>query len=283
VHLHQVSRACGLERPDGCSDRLANVVWSKGSWPVTANLTDLIRHQNLDNDIVFLKAMHVIEGLRTEPTCHQAAAAQLLMTCKAVGKDGSNKDNKDELLDRVKSIYGARVAICENAAGKAAVPIACSGVFTISSIPADHFDVVSGHELSKCLESLRAEQPFWTSYSNKMQDAGHLCRGATLETTKQEMLRTYQRLAEFLPEFTEALHQSHAQWQALLRQQQAQAQVVHESHRQKMEDMMVAYSAAQQEFVGHAQSLYQSIKEAAVGATTTREVRSFLNSELLAN
>ncbi|EXJ89263.1 hypothetical protein A1O3_02329 [Capronia epimyces CBS 606.96] len=187
------------------------------------NLTDLLAFRDPNQDPVLKKAMQVIDNLAIQSTCHQAAAAQLLVTCKAVGKDLAGDQGKHELLERAKSVYAVRVAVCETREGRAAVPTACRSVLDIPQRSDRELDVVSGKLLSSCLQVLMVEHYYWTSYSNSRQDANTLCQAGSLEATRLEALRSYEKLAELIPEFREALVSTQSQWLEFTKQQEAAA------------------------------------------------------------
>ncbi|KIX05762.1 uncharacterized protein Z518_03734 [Rhinocladiella mackenziei CBS 650.93] len=201
------------------------------------NLTDLLAVGDLDKDPVLEKAMHLIDNLVTQSTCHQAAAAQLLMTCKGAGKDFPEGQGKHELLERAKSVYAVRVAVCETGEGRAAVPAACKTILDVPQRPHNEIDVVGGQALSSCVEALMLKHYYWTSYSNSRQNANTLCQAGTLEATRLEALHSYQKLFELLPEFRDTLKTTRSQWQSFLRQQEEDARKVNklqQAHRDEL-------------------------------------------------
>lgn len=180
--------------------------------------------------------MRVIDTLAAQSTCHQAAAAQLLVTCKAVGSDLSAERGKHELLERAKSVYAVRVAVCETGEGRAAVPPTCKPMLDIPPRLGHEIDVVSTKTLSSCLEALMVEHYYWTSYSNNRQDANTLCQATTLEGTRLEALHSYQKLAELLPEFRNILVSTRSQWLEFIKQQEHDVQNVNKLQRQNREE-----------------------------------------------
>lgn len=181
--------------------------------------------------------MHVIDNLAAQSTCHQAAATQLLITCKAVGKDLAEEQGKHELLERAKSVYAVRVAVCETGEGRAAVPAACKALLDIPRRSGGELDVVNSKILSTCLEALMGEHYYWTSYSNSRQDANTLCQAGSLEATRLEALRSYGKLAEIIPEFREALGSARSQWLDFVKQQEEAARQVNKLHQTNKADL----------------------------------------------
>ncbi|KIY00469.1 uncharacterized protein Z520_04154 [Fonsecaea multimorphosa CBS 102226] len=197
-------------------------VFRKPQADLESSLTDLLVLREPDNDPVFEKAMHMIENLATQSTCHQAAAAQLLVTCKTAGATMNRDQGKHELLERAQSVYAVRVAVCETGEGRAPVPSACKPILEIPQRLDHEIDVVNTKTLASCLEAMITEHYYWTSYSNNRQDAHTLCQATTIESTRLETLRSYEKLAKLLPELRAALGSTQSQWLAFLRQQQEQ-------------------------------------------------------------
>ncbi|EXJ72799.1 uncharacterized protein A1O5_03946 [Cladophialophora psammophila CBS 110553] len=190
------------------------------------SLTDLLTFREPDNDPIFEKAIQVVDNLASQSTCHQAAAAQLLITCKTVGTSLSREQGKHEILERAQSVYAVRVAVCETGEGRAAVPFACKPILDIPQRLDHEIDVVNSKILASCLEALIAEHYYWTSYSNNRQDANTLCQATTIESTRLEALQSYQKLAQLLPEFRAAFGSTRSQWLTFLREQQHEMQHV---------------------------------------------------------
>jgi hypothetical protein len=224
--------------------------WADGpladlKWPIFRNqrdkdhasLGDILSYREPADDPIFEKAMHVVSTLATQSTCHQGAAAQLLVTCRAVGADVSQEDGKHGLLERAKSVYAIRVAVCETGEGRAEVPPACTPVLSIPQRLEHEIDVVSSRTVAPCLEAMMLEHYYWTSYSNNRQDANTLCQASTLESTRLEALQSYEKLAGLIPEIRAALGSTRSQWLDFLKQQHDEAQHISELQRQNRENL----------------------------------------------
>ncbi|KIW24740.1 uncharacterized protein PV07_10435 [Cladophialophora immunda] len=219
-------------------------IFRKTQGDLQSSLTDLLVFREPDSDPVFEKAMRVVDNLATQSTCHQAAAAQLLLTCKTVGVGMTREQGKHELLERAQSVYAVRVAVCETGEGRAAVPSACKPILEIPQRLDHEIDVVNSRILASCLEALIAEHYYWTSYSNNRQDANTLCQATTIESTRLEALQSYRKLAQLLPELRAALGSTQSQWLTFLRQQQEE--IWHMSNlRQKNQDERQALHEAE--------------------------------------
>lgn len=249
-------------------------------------LTDLLAFRDLGQDPVFEKAMHVVDNLATQSSCHRAAAAHLLVTCKAVGSELAEEPGKHELLERAKSVYAVRVAVCETGEGRAAVPLTCKPVLNIPQRLTREIDVVSGKALGLCLEALMNEHYYWTSYSNNRQDANTLCQASTLEATRLEALHSYQKLAELIPDFGDALMTTRDQWLSFAKQQEQDAQAVHklqernrdefeEQHRVEVGAFRNAMTAAKQGLENIFQDLQQAMADTGTEINRNHDVWIF--------
>ncbi|KAI1628526.1 hypothetical protein EDD37DRAFT_11362 [Exophiala viscosa] len=246
------------------------------------DLTDLLAYRDLDQDPVFEKAMHVIDSLATQSTCHQQAAAQLLITCKAAGKDSKLGPGRHEFLERTKSTYAVRVAVCETGEGRAAVPVACKLVLSMPPHLQGDLEVVNGKNLASCLEAMMAEHYYWTSYSNNRQEANTLCQAGGLEASRLDALHSYQKLAELLPDFRNILSSTRTQWLSFLKQQEESAQditelqqknraEVEEQHKAEMGAFQHAMSAAKEDLESVSEALHRSMAKTGSGVSQTQE------------
>ena len=247
------------------------------------DLTDLLAYRDLDQDPVIVKAMHVIDSLATQSTCHQQAAAQLLVTCKAAGKDSALGPGRHEFLERTKSTYAVRVAVCETGEGRAAVPAACGLVVNMSQHLQNELKVVNSKDLASCLEAMMAEHYYWTSYSNNRQEATTLCQAGSLEASKQDALHSYQQLAELLPDFRDILSSTRSQWLSFLNRQKENVQditalqqknraEVEEQHKAEMGAFQHAMSAAKAGLESVSQTLHRSMEKTGSDIGHTQDV-----------
>ncbi|EHY57793.1 uncharacterized protein HMPREF1120_05817 [Exophiala dermatitidis NIH/UT8656] len=267
-------------------------------WPVIRpshnelqpSLTDLLTYREPDQDAVLEKAMHVIETLATQSTCHQGAAAQLLITCNTVGKE---EQGKHELLERAKSVYAVRVAVCETREGRAAVPTACKPVLDMPERSGREIDVVNGKLLSSCLEALIGEHYYWTSYSNSRQDANTLCQARSLEATRLEALQSCQKLAELIPDFREALMSTQSRWRDFMKQQEENALKVNklqqtntaelkEFHKMELGALRRVMSVAKEGFEDISRGFQQSIVKTGSDVEETREALGHVMTDFMA-
>ena len=247
------------------------------------DLTDLLAYRDVEQDPVFEKAMHVIDSLAAQSTCHQQAAAQLLITCKAAGKDSKLGSGRHEFLERTKSTYAVRVAVCETGEGRAAVPAACRLVLDMPQHSQGDLEVINSKQLASCLEALMTEHYYWTSYSNNRQEANTLCQAGSLEANMHEALHSYEKLAELLPDFRDILSTTRTQWLSFLKQQEASVQditelqqknraEIKEQHKSEMGAFQHAMSAAKDGLASVSHTLHRSMEKTGSDIDHTQQV-----------
>ena len=81
----------------------------------------------------FSQARELLDGLEQAPSCNRFAAATLVNSCKTLQPDGKDANHA---LDRIKSSFAARLAVCEILGADAAIPSQCN---TMVPIPQDRF------------------------------------------------------------------------------------------------------------------------------------------------
>jgi hypothetical protein len=147
---------------------------------------------------VFVKAMDIVNSLQGSPSCTRLATVSLLNTCgsleRPVNAAPGGGDDVDTILDSVKAVYAARLAVCELTEAGTAIPSDCSNIvmtpkayggrkgFLARASAAKQTvtilkeDKVNGKHLGKCLRSLESRPQWWTSYSNARQNAVVMCQ-----------------------------------------------------------------------------------------------------------
>jgi hypothetical protein len=146
--------------------------------------------------------------MESSSACNRIAATRLLTSCQSIGGNGESSEMDTSIaLDRVKSLYAVRLAICELTGASAAIPPACSALYitpnqapaTLRSADVDNSglenDIVQPAELDSCLKSLESRPQWWTSYSNSRQNAVVMCQAARTEVEKEELLELHRSLA----------------------------------------------------------------------------------------
>lgn len=160
---------------------------------------------------VFTNAMKFINSMETSPSCHRLATATLLRSCKSIRPpDDRNEEDLStiERLNRVKSIFAARLAVCELTDANAIIPSQCNSLqprenFAGSWVRKRFTTGENGHKayeelaedyydepnlgVSSCLNALESRPQWWTSYSNARQNAVIMCEATRSEIEKGKL------------------------------------------------------------------------------------------------
>lgn len=148
------------------------------------DLTALIRPEPLDQTGIYTQALQLLSSMQGSPSCNRLAASTLLDSCHTV--DGSKQDAEDSLED-MRSVYAAQLAICEIVSAGSVVPQACT---SLEVSPDKNIHQTSGYrhvrrdQLALCLQSLESKPQSWTSYSNSKQNAMVMCQAARVDIEK---------------------------------------------------------------------------------------------------
>lgn len=147
--------------------------------------------------------------MRSAPSCNRIAVTRLLASCQSIEGDGHAQQlDVPATLDRARSIYAARLALCELEDAVTTIPEACSSLRVTTRPPyleADSLDSISWDVVERCLRVLESRPQWWTSYSNNRQNAIVICKAARTEIEKDEMLDLYRSLAENTANLNKAL------------------------------------------------------------------------------
>ena len=175
---------------------------------LSANLNALSKETSVDSEKseVFNNAISIISSLESSPSCHRLAAASLLQSCRSIqtAREVNDGDKStSEQLDRMKSIFAARLAVCELDDVNAVIPEQCKAFLvpapytkraperiniwssrrhTESKVIESEESAVK--EFMNCLEALESRPQWWTSYSNARQNAFVICEATRAETEK---------------------------------------------------------------------------------------------------
>ncbi|KAI5283837.1 hypothetical protein KEM55_001336, partial [Ascosphaera atra] len=158
------------------------------------DLPSLLRFKTAHNEL-YSNAVQILNSMKTHPSCNRLAASDLIVTCQSM--HGHTEDGKKDhrLLDFVKSLYAARLALCELEDAGARLPDECMSI-TSKGLPTES---VTRSEISvlleSCLRLLESKPQWWTSYSNNRQNAAIMCEAARIEIEKDEQLHGYKKLA----------------------------------------------------------------------------------------
>ena len=174
------------------------------------DLASLLTSKNQQREVLFSDALGLLQSMQTLPSCHQMAVSKLVTSCQSIGGRSDKPDpHTFTTLEHIRSIYAARLAICELNEAGAAVPTSChpitmrlpqkKGLFGLSTGYKTHFnaaETVSKGQLESCLRSLESRPQWWTSYSNSRQNAVVICQAARFENEREEIIELHRSIFE---------------------------------------------------------------------------------------
>ncbi|KAJ5983829.1 hypothetical protein N7481_005928 [Penicillium waksmanii] len=207
----------GIDRIEKSDSNLSAEPMSAGDNRVLPHLGSKAQQ----HDAIFTEAVQLLDSMKSSPSCNRVAVTRLVTSCQfAGGKDTSDLQTYEyETLDRIRSMYAARLAICELNDAGASVPVPCIPVavspphkskfrfsFTTKPQPPDTgIDLLPDDVLGKCLKALESRPQWWTSYSNNRQNAMVICQAARIEVEREELLDLHRAIVKTSSKLHEGL------------------------------------------------------------------------------
>jgi Tht1-like nuclear fusion protein len=152
--------------------------------------------------------MDLLTALSNKPECYKAVTHQLITSCQSIREVTLSPRPSLEDLETTKSIFAARLAICELQEADANTPSQCkpllSGSPAASGRASSNPLQLSAGQLRACLRALEAKPQSWTSYSNSRQNAALICDVSRAEIMKEEALDLFHVLIEHSFNFVQA-------------------------------------------------------------------------------
>lgn len=183
-----------------------------------------------------MEGIKLLERMKSASSCKTKATQQLLKSCSALDDTQSGQDRSPEELDRVKSQYAARLAVCELQEAEDPPKLPRCSFLGFNNPP----ESVNRSQLAACLRELQDNVIFWGSYINSLQNVGYMCQVARAEIEKEELveqrrasMQTTLLVTRVLSEFQQSVAMQNAE---LL----AHAQRFRELHRQNVEELVKA-------------------------------------------
>jgi hypothetical protein len=210
---------------------------------VLMNSTDSNSHQLLDYnrfigpnspvDIHIQRAIQVVENHDSLPYCQKMAASSLIHSCATLqGKTSDEEEpqgtsqDMNATLGEEKTLYAARLAVCELSDSKVPVPKQCTsfiptrettkktGWFGYLPVPGvwksivryPDYEQATKRDRDACVQALYASNQAWHSYSNAGQDAVKLCHAVRGDIERDQELQVYRGLTENVANVAEAMH-----------------------------------------------------------------------------
>ena len=217
------------------------------------NLTDLISQRPADDDAVPRQVLELLKSLNNKPACHKAATQQLITSCQSIREYVLSPRPSFEDLETTKSIFSARLAICELRGANANTPSQCRPLLSISPDAYDDpprnpsqlsghlHEQVSGADLRACLRALGAKPQWWTSYSNSRQHAALICDASRTEIMKDEALNLFHLLTTLGFEISQALADALQRAPSRQEAEMAFAEALKDLHTEQLQDLAKAH------------------------------------------
>jgi methyl-accepting chemotaxis protein len=155
--------------------------------------------------------------LETAPSCNKMASSALIFTCATFKGDGEAPDSTEKTLDEEKSLFGARLAVCElldSDDNHSLVPSECTSFIPTKSntkkkgwigyvqeklIPRyPDYDQATRQDRGRCVTALKKSPQTWSSYSNAKQSANLWCPAVRGDIERDEMLQRARAVVENL-------------------------------------------------------------------------------------
>ncbi|RAH64532.1 putative nuclear membrane fusion protein Kar5 [Aspergillus aculeatinus CBS 121060] len=186
------------------------------------DLTSLLTPRVPKQKPIIQEALLLIDSMKLAPSCSRLAVSELVSSCQSIGGRSEKQDTDIYLdLELVRSLYAARLAICELREAKAAAPDTCSSLVIVPPQKRGRFGSIFGDrirfsapeliqkpQLESCLQLLETRPQWWTSYSNSRQNAVVICQAARDETEKAELLELYRSILNSSAELEHGLHEA---------------------------------------------------------------------------
>ncbi|KAI9370056.1 hypothetical protein BJX61DRAFT_535944 [Aspergillus egyptiacus] len=161
------------------------------------------------HDEIFTEAIELLQSIESPSSCNGIAASKLITSCRSIDQKPDTSINADTYLalEHARSLYAARLAICELTGAGAPIPSPCDPVnvslsrqkvrfkwYTNNKHETTHNYPISKNTLESCLKSLESRPQWWTSYSNSRQNAVVICQASRTENEKKEILELYKSI-----------------------------------------------------------------------------------------
>ncbi|KAJ5773084.1 hypothetical protein N7457_007980 [Penicillium paradoxum] len=240
----------------------------KGDVPVPApklpgiDAISFLGSRTHDQDSIFNEAVKILDSMGSSPSCNRIAATRLVTSCQTFSDshDGMQTDSP-ETLDLLRSVYAARLALCEIDGAGTSIPSTCLPV-TVSPPPQkNRFGFVTRHRgsdtasdevrrelLEQCLRTLESRPQWWTSYSNSRQNALVICHASRMEMEKEELLNLHRSISKSSLKLNNGLQEALQDAAAQSAQQQAFMQAVQSLQEKIVTDMEATDSVFKRTF-----------------------------------
>ncbi|KAL4953658.1 hypothetical protein BDW69DRAFT_205681 [Aspergillus filifer] len=187
------------------------------------DLVSFLNSRTQKHDELFTKALELLDSINASSSCNKLAATKLVTSCELIGRNSEASGDTDTYLDleHVRSLYAARLALCELGGAGITIPSSCQpvnvspprrkvyfGLYSTNSPVTTTTDTLPKEDLAPCLKSLESRPQSWTSYSNSRQNAMVICQASRYEIDKDDLLQTYKIVAESATKLNNGLYEA---------------------------------------------------------------------------
>ncbi|KAJ5669821.1 hypothetical protein N7462_010891 [Penicillium macrosclerotiorum] len=206
----------------------SHLLTKKGHYPLPVGMSDQndpisdLASKLRQPNSIFTEALQLLESMQSSPSCTRVAATKLVASCQNFGANNDARPEIHPVLEHIRSVYAARLAICELDGAGASIPTPCLPVSTPLPTPsksrfgflyyskssASETEAVPKAVIEECLRALESRPQWWTSYSNNRQNALIICQASRIEIEKEELLDLHRSLVKSTVKLDEGLQES---------------------------------------------------------------------------
>lgn len=226
------------------------------------DLVSLLHIDPAEQSDIFSEAIQLLDSMQSAPSCNQRAVASLITSCQVLSTGENDKRVASGVdLDHIKSLYAARLAVCEVMGAGAMIPGQCSSILTSRTNEKPLYNsghkethssqeegLISSGQLEPCLRSLESKPQWWTSYSNSRQNAAVMCQAARFDVERDELLNNHRSLTEITFGLKQALNHSLENAITQNRQQKVFLETVNDMRLKLLHDIQENNDAARDQF-----------------------------------
>ncbi|KAH5706212.1 hypothetical protein HBI18_253470 [Parastagonospora nodorum] len=206
----------------------------------TVDVGALFQHTTSRNQKVITQAVDFVVSMQTAPTCTRMAASHLMNECKLLeNAPDFAKARPEAYLDKVKTEYAAKLAVCELLSAQPHNPTpppncemlvptskACGrgGTWWYSQPETSKNDKqcypeIKEYQYAQCLKTLQSLPQYWTSFSNARQNAVVMCQASRDAIERENHLETFKNLTHVMGAVSSAMKESTEEHEALIKDQ----------------------------------------------------------------
>ncbi|KAL4983768.1 hypothetical protein BDW68DRAFT_181293 [Aspergillus falconensis] len=187
------------------------------------DLVSFLNSRTQKHDELLTEALQLLDTLNSSSSCNKLAATKLVSSCKSIGRNTESSGGSDIYLtlEHVRSLYAARLAICELSGAGISIPSPCRSVNGSpaprrrlwgrqpgNSFATEDFEYMQKADFEPCLKVLESRPQWWTSYSNSKQNAVVICQASRTEIDKEYILETYNSILQSSAKLSDGLYEA---------------------------------------------------------------------------